>query len=88
MWILIKILTKICRSQARLQKLGDQLCPDVVEPGPSEEDTRTNVVSDGDPVANRVMSPQIELQNLASSSKKRQRILITEGDGQLKQGII
>lgn len=60
----------------------------MVEPGPSEEDTRFNIVSDGDLVANRVMSPQIELQNLASPSKKRQRILITEGDGQLKEGII
>lgn len=60
----------------------------MVEPGPSEEDTRINTVTDGDHVANRVMSPQIELQTLASSSKKRPRILNTEGDGQLKQGII
>lgn len=59
----------------------------MVEPGPIEEDTRINIVSDGDPIANRVVSPQIEVQNLASSSKKRQRSLITEGEGQLKQGI-
>ncbi|KAK1389016.1 zinc finger CCCH domain-containing protein 13 [Heracleum sosnowskyi] len=78
----------LLRSQARLQKLGDQLGSDVVEPAPSEEDTRINIVSDGGPVANRVMSPRIELQNLASSSKKRQRILITEGDGQLKQATL
>ncbi|KAL8088089.1 hypothetical protein AgCh_038016 [Apium graveolens] len=79
---------ELSRSQARLQKLGDRLGSDVVEPGPSEEDTRINIVSDGYAVANRVMSPQIELQNIASSSKKRQRILITERDGQPKQATL
>lgn len=83
-----RLQKELLRSQARLQKLGDQLGSDVVEPGPSEEDTRINIVSDGDPVANRVMSPQTGLQNLASSSKKRQRILITEGDGQPKQATL
>ncbi|XP_017258569.1 zinc finger CCCH domain-containing protein 13 isoform X2 [Daucus carota subsp. sativus] len=83
-----RLQKELSRSEARLQKLGDQLGSDVVEPGPIEEDTRINIVSDGDPIANRVVSPQIEVQNLASSSKKRQRSLITEGEGQLKQATV
>lgn len=85
---LTRLQKELLRAQAKLQKLGDQLGSDVVEPGPSEEDTRINTVTDGDHVANRVMSPQIELQTLASSSKKRPRILNTEGDGQLKQATL
>ncbi|KAJ4982207.1 hypothetical protein NE237_033044 [Protea cynaroides] len=61
------------RSQARLQKLGDQLGPDASGPVASEEDLSINIISEGEPNDNG-MSPRNEVQNHASLSRKRSRI--------------
>ncbi|KAF8391485.1 hypothetical protein HHK36_023790 [Tetracentron sinense] len=62
------------RSQARLQRLGDQLDSDASRLGANEEDSSVNIVSDGEPNDKNRISPWSELKNHASPSKKRLRI--------------
>ncbi|OVA11164.1 zinc finger protein [Macleaya cordata] len=61
------------RSQARLQKLGEQIASDASKPSANEEDSSVNIVSDGEPNYDNALSLRNELQNHASPSKKRQR---------------
>lgn len=79
-----RIQEELLRSQAQLQKLGDQLGSDAAKPGTNEENASVSILS-GDTVPNHVMSSWTELHNIASPSKKRQRIQVAEGDDQLKQ---
>ncbi|XP_062152275.1 zinc finger CCCH domain-containing protein 13 isoform X2 [Alnus glutinosa] len=58
------------RSQARIQKLGDQLGSDTTKNGANEEDS-INILSDGEPVGFTIINPHNELQNDASPNKKR-----------------
>lgn len=60
----------MCRSQVRLQKLGDQLGSDISRNGANEEDS-INILSDGENIGSPVTSPHNELQNDASPGKKR-----------------
>uniref|UniRef100_A0A5B6ZZR4 Putative zinc finger CCCH domain-containing protein 13 isoform X1 n=1 Tax=Davidia involucrata TaxID=16924 RepID=A0A5B6ZZR4_DAVIN len=69
-----RIQDELKRSQARLQKLGDQLGSDATTPGVNEENSSINILSDGETAGNHVMSPRNELQKNTSPSKKRPRI--------------
>lgn len=64
------IILEMCRSQVRLQKLGDQLGSDISRNGANEEDS-INILSDGENIGSPVTSPHNELQNDASPGKKR-----------------
>lgn len=46
--LLFSWVFEICRSQARIQKLGDQLGSDTTKNGANEEDS-INILSDGEP---------------------------------------
>lgn len=61
---------EICRSQVRIQKLGDQLGSDTARNGANEEDS-INILSDGEPIGFTIINPHNELQNDSSPSKKR-----------------
>ncbi|KAG2717077.1 hypothetical protein I3760_03G156300 [Carya illinoinensis] len=65
-----RIQDELKRSQVRLQKLGDQLGSDITRNGANEEDS-INIVSDGETNGFPVSNPQNDLQNDASSCKKR-----------------
>ncbi|KAF6159451.1 hypothetical protein GIB67_032222 [Kingdonia uniflora] len=59
------------RLQARLQRMGDQLISDGSRHSVNDEDSSVNIVSDGEPNNYSGMSPTNEVQNHASSGKKR-----------------
>ncbi|XP_058072699.1 zinc finger CCCH domain-containing protein 13 isoform X3 [Magnolia sinica] len=61
------------RTQARLQRLGDQLGSDTARAGANEEGSSVNIVSDGEANEDNRMSPRNEVQNHASPSRKRLR---------------
>ncbi|KAF5481100.1 hypothetical protein F2P56_001785 [Juglans regia] len=65
-----RIQDELKRSQVRLQKLGDQLGSDITRNGANEEDS-INIVSDGETNGFPVTNPHNDLQNDASSGKKR-----------------
>ncbi|KAK9151905.1 hypothetical protein Syun_010214 [Stephania yunnanensis] len=62
---------EVKRSQARLQRLGDQLACDPSRPSANEEDSSVNIMSDGEPNG-YLMSP-IDAQRNLSPAKKRSR---------------
>ncbi|KAK9155862.1 hypothetical protein Sjap_003342 [Stephania japonica] len=66
-----KELVDCKRSQARLQRLGDQLACDPSRPCANEEDSSVNIMSDGEPNG-YIMSP-IDAQRNLSPAKKRSR---------------
>ncbi|KAK9285361.1 hypothetical protein L1049_024552 [Liquidambar formosana] len=66
-----RLQDELKRSEARLQKLGDQLGSDTTRPGATEEDSSINIVSDEENTANYVIIPRNELHSNASPSKKR-----------------
>lgn len=59
-----------CRAEARLQKLGNQLISDTSK-HVNEEDSSIDILSDGEPTGNHVISPKNEQQIKASPSRKR-----------------
>ncbi|KAL5978207.1 hypothetical protein ACLOJK_029324 [Asimina triloba] len=61
------------RTQARLQRLGDQLNSETSRFGANEEDSSVNIVSDGEVNEDNRMSPRNDVQNHASTSRKRLR---------------
>ncbi|CAK9135258.1 unnamed protein product [Ilex paraguariensis] len=88
----LRLQAELKRSQARVQKLGDQLASDAARSGANEEDSSINMMSDGETTGNLVLSSWTELQTNASPSRKRQRIRMkadldlnqvnpTEGEG-------
>uniref|UniRef100_A0A5B7A322 Putative zinc finger CCCH domain-containing protein 13 isoform X1 n=1 Tax=Davidia involucrata TaxID=16924 RepID=A0A5B7A322_DAVIN len=82
-----RIQDELKRSQARLQKLGDQLGSDATRPGANEEDSSINILSDGETAGNHVMRLQNEVQKNDSTSKKRLQINL-EGPEESKLGTI
>ncbi|CAK9175197.1 unnamed protein product [Ilex paraguariensis] len=70
----LRLQAELKRSQARVQKLGDQLASDAARSGANEEDSSINMMSDGETTGNLVLSSWTELQTNASPSRKRQRI--------------
>ncbi|XP_059661052.1 zinc finger CCCH domain-containing protein 13 isoform X2 [Cornus florida] len=68
-----RIQDELKRSQARLQKLGDQLGSDTTRLGADEGDSNVNILSDGETIGNQATSPRNEPQKRASPSKKRPR---------------
>lgn len=61
----------MCRSQVRLQQLGDQLGPDVNKIGANEEDSSINIVSDGEDPGYHTSGPFHDLQKDTSVSKRK-----------------
>ncbi|KAF9588777.1 hypothetical protein IFM89_015504 [Coptis chinensis] len=70
----VLILYSVFRSQARLQRLGDQLSSNASRPNAIDEDSSVNVASDGEPYGDNGLSPRDARRNLPSPSKKRTRI--------------
>ena len=64
------------RSQARLQRFGDQLGSDISKPGANEEDSSVNIPSDKELNGDNRRTPRNdEMKNDASSVKKRPYVL-------------
>lgn len=61
----------MCRSQVRLQQLGDQLGSDVNKIGANEEDSSINIVSDGEDPGYHASDPFHDLQRDTSASKRK-----------------
>lgn len=70
----LRVEDELRRSQARLQKLGNQLGSDTARHGENEEDSSINIVSDGETKGNIVVSPKSRLQINAFPSRKRLRM--------------
>lgn len=49
-----------CRSQTRLQKIGDQLISDTLKLNAYDDDPNVNIISDGEPNANGKISSMIQ----------------------------
>lgn len=64
------------RSQARLQRIGDQLGSGISMPDTNEEDSSINITSHGEPNRDNWRSPRTdELKTDALSKKKRPYVL-------------
>ncbi|RVW68442.1 Zinc finger CCCH domain-containing protein 13 [Vitis vinifera] len=68
------------RSEARLQKLGSQLISDTSKHA-NEEDSSIDILSDGEPTGNHVVSPKNGQQIKASPSKKRAHSNLDAAEG-------
>ncbi|WOL18813.1 zinc finger CCCH domain-containing protein 13 [Canna indica] len=68
----VKAQEELKRSQARLQKVGDQLSLDSLKPNANEDDPSINIVSDGEPNDDGKTSPRNNdyLSNLISTKKR------------------
>lgn len=80
------IFIGICRSEARLQKLGSQLISDTSKHA-NEEDSSIDILSDGEPTGNHVVSPKNGQQIKASPSKKRAHSNLDAAEGS-KPGLL
>lgn len=80
------IFIGICRSEARLQKLGNQLISDTSKPA-NEEDSSIDILSDGEPTGNHVMTTKNEQQIKASPSRKRVHSGLDAAEGS-KPGLV
>ncbi|XP_044465895.1 zinc finger CCCH domain-containing protein 40 isoform X2 [Mangifera indica] len=69
----VRIQDELKRSQAQLQKLGNQLGSDPTITGVNEEDSTINVVSDGETANNHLVSSHNDVLTLSSPKKKKLR---------------
>ncbi|KAJ6807117.1 zinc finger CCCH domain-containing protein 13 isoform X1 [Iris pallida] len=68
-------------SQARFERLGDQLGSDILKPGTNEEDSSVNILSDVELNGGSRRSPRKdEMENNASPFKKRTHVLSTTSE--------
>ncbi|KAF5180538.1 zinc finger CCCH domain-containing protein [Thalictrum thalictroides] len=61
------------RSKSRLHKLGDQFAANASRPNANDEDSGVNLVSEGEPNVDNLISPRNLRQHHPSQSKKRPR---------------
>ncbi|KAJ4729999.1 Zinc finger CCCH domain-containing protein [Melia azedarach] len=66
-----RIQDELKRSEARLQKLGDQLGLDVAKAGGNDEDSSINIVSDAETPNYHLVGPQNDVQTISSPNKKK-----------------
>lgn len=72
----LKAQEELKRSQARFERLGDQLGSDILKPGANEEDSSVNILSDVELNGGSRRSPMNdEMKNHASPFKKRTHVL-------------
>ncbi|XP_031254541.1 zinc finger CCCH domain-containing protein 40 [Pistacia vera] len=67
----VRIQDELKRSQARLQKLGNQLGSDATVTGVNEEDSSINIVSDGETANKHLISPQNDVLTISSPKKTK-----------------
>ncbi|KAI3502273.1 hypothetical protein L1887_30306 [Cichorium endivia] len=78
-----RIQDELKRSEARLQRLGEQLGFDA-KAAANEEDISINILSDEETLGNVLISPKYD--NKGSPSKKRMRVHMVDVDEKSKQG--
>lgn len=76
----LRIQDDLKRSEARLLKLGSQLISDTSKHA-NEEDSSIDILSDGEPTGNHVVSPKNGQQIKASPSKKRAHSNLDAAEG-------
>ncbi|KAJ0053165.1 hypothetical protein Pint_02071 [Pistacia integerrima] len=67
----VMVCLKPLLSQARLQKLGNQLGSDATVTGVNEEDSSINIVSDGETANKHLISPQNDVLTISSPNKTK-----------------
>lgn len=76
------------RSQARLEKLGDQLGSGATGAGgDNQEDPSINVVSDGEITNHHLVNPQNETQNISSANENKTPAEREKGNESIQEGI-
>ena len=84
--LLKSIFIGIRRSEARLQKLGNQLISDTSKHA-NEEDSSIDILSDGEPTGDCALSPKNEQQIKASPNRKRVHSNLDAAEGS-KPGLL
>ncbi|KAJ0113526.1 hypothetical protein Patl1_02061 [Pistacia atlantica] len=76
------------RSQARLQKLGNQLGSDATVTGVNEEDSSINIVSGGETANKHLISPQNDVLTISSPKKTKLHVDRVTAEESIQEGTL